>query len=243
MAYNKRDVKDRIVQYPRRYQLNPVDGGENIYDLVPITGTVTEDGTKLNKAYLQPLEDILDGLGNVTHEIATKEEAEVGTSNVRYMTPLRVKEGSINFIKEFGFLNTVFPGDNLIILYKSSLNPSVLYTYTGELSASYTIYTKFIEVKMKYSGTFRISFLLSSGYSDKTAYANIFKNGVAVGIERSVYGSNYIAFVQDIYFDKNDILEIRCKSSISSAAVRINQFKIGIESDRNMLYALEYSTL
>ena len=58
MAFIKRDVKDRVVQYPRRYQL--VEVSQGIYDLVPVTGTVTEEGTAINKAYLQPIEDGLD---------------------------------------------------------------------------------------------------------------------------------------------------------------------------------------
>lgn len=65
MAFIKRDVKDRVVQYPRRYQL--VEVSQGIYDLVPVTGTVIEEGTAINKAYLQPIEDALG-------EAATKEE-------------------------------------------------------------------------------------------------------------------------------------------------------------------------
>jgi parallel beta-helix repeat protein len=58
MSFIKRDVKDRVVQYPRRYQL--VEVSQGIYDLVPVTGTVTEEGTAINKAYLQPIEDYLE---------------------------------------------------------------------------------------------------------------------------------------------------------------------------------------
>jgi phage-related tail fiber protein len=58
MAFVKRNVKDRVVQYPRRYQL--VEVSQGIYDLVPVTGTVIEEGTAINKAYLQPIEDALE---------------------------------------------------------------------------------------------------------------------------------------------------------------------------------------
>lgn len=61
MSFVSRDVKDRIIQYPRRYQLTPVGGTDDTYDLVPITGTITEEGTKINKAYLQPIEDGIVG--------------------------------------------------------------------------------------------------------------------------------------------------------------------------------------
>lgn len=58
MAFIKRDVKDRVVQYPRRFQMVEVQPG--IFDLIPVTGTVTEEGTPINKAYLQPIEDGLE---------------------------------------------------------------------------------------------------------------------------------------------------------------------------------------
>ncbi|PKM69186.1 MAG: hypothetical protein CVU95_00975 [Firmicutes bacterium HGW-Firmicutes-2] len=58
MAYEPRDVKDRIVQYPRRYQLNEVAGQTDVFDLVPVPGTITEEGTPINKAYLQVLENM-----------------------------------------------------------------------------------------------------------------------------------------------------------------------------------------
>lgn len=45
-------MKDRVVQYPSRYQLVLVAGTTDIYDLVSVPGTVTEEGTPLNKASL-----------------------------------------------------------------------------------------------------------------------------------------------------------------------------------------------
>lgn len=45
-------MKDRIVQYPNRYKLMPVSGQTNTYDMVRVTGAITEEGTPLNKANL-----------------------------------------------------------------------------------------------------------------------------------------------------------------------------------------------
>jgi hypothetical protein len=72
MAFVKRDVKDRVVQYPRRYQL--VEVQPSIFDLIPVPGTITEPGTPINKAYLQPIEDGISDLG-----------AEVNEHKVDYM--------------------------------------------------------------------------------------------------------------------------------------------------------------
>ena len=45
-------MRDRNVQYPYRYRLVKVSGTDDIYDLVPVPGQVTEQGTALGKATL-----------------------------------------------------------------------------------------------------------------------------------------------------------------------------------------------
>lgn len=45
-------MKDRIVQYPNRVRLTPVQGTTNEYEMERVSGIVTEQGTKLNKANL-----------------------------------------------------------------------------------------------------------------------------------------------------------------------------------------------
>ena len=45
--------KDRIVEFPRRYKLQVVDEAQHIYDLVPVTGVVTEEGTPVNATNLE----------------------------------------------------------------------------------------------------------------------------------------------------------------------------------------------
>jgi hypothetical protein len=48
------DARDRIIQYPARYQLTEVSTG--VYDLVPVTGTVTEAGTLVNRELLMAMQ-------------------------------------------------------------------------------------------------------------------------------------------------------------------------------------------
>ena len=45
-------MQDRNVQWPNRYQLTKVPGTDDIYDLTPAPGTITEEGTMINKASL-----------------------------------------------------------------------------------------------------------------------------------------------------------------------------------------------
>lgn len=45
-------MQDRIVEHPNRYRLVPVSGEDNVFDLIPEPGEVTQEGTPLNKQNL-----------------------------------------------------------------------------------------------------------------------------------------------------------------------------------------------
>jgi hypothetical protein len=60
MSFTKQEILDRIIEHPGRYQLTEVSTG--IYDLTPVTGTVTEAGTAVNRTLLQRYEDELEQL-------------------------------------------------------------------------------------------------------------------------------------------------------------------------------------
>jgi hypothetical protein len=45
-------MKDRVVQYPNRFQLAAVAGQPNVYDITAVPGTITEAGTPIGKANL-----------------------------------------------------------------------------------------------------------------------------------------------------------------------------------------------
>lgn len=45
-------MTDRNVQFPNRYQMTKVAGTDDIYDLIPAPGTITEEGTMINKQTL-----------------------------------------------------------------------------------------------------------------------------------------------------------------------------------------------
>lgn len=57
-------MTDRNVQFPNRYQLSKVEGTDDIYDLIPAPGTVTDEGTLINKdTLLQDATAAMYGLG------------------------------------------------------------------------------------------------------------------------------------------------------------------------------------
>ena len=47
-------MKDRIVEFPNRYKLAPVAGTTDTFDLVPVPGTVTEEGDDISKDNFLP---------------------------------------------------------------------------------------------------------------------------------------------------------------------------------------------
>lgn len=54
-----RQVKDRVVQHPHRYKLVPVAGTTDTYDLERVPGTVTEEGTAVNRQLFNSIDSAL----------------------------------------------------------------------------------------------------------------------------------------------------------------------------------------
>lgn len=52
---NMIDVKDRVTQYTDLYKLVPVDTENNLYQLIQVPGTVTEEGTPINRALFESI--------------------------------------------------------------------------------------------------------------------------------------------------------------------------------------------
>lgn len=77
MAFVPRVVRDRIVSFPGRYQLSLVPGETTVYDLTPVPGTITEPGTDINKAYLQPIEDGIAAVQTTANNAQTVANAAV----------------------------------------------------------------------------------------------------------------------------------------------------------------------
>lgn len=80
-------MKDRVVQYPNRFKLVPVAGTTDVVDLVPVPGTVTDEGTPLSKGTLlgDPvgLKYGLDSAGTVSQALLNGvdvKEINVGTA-------------------------------------------------------------------------------------------------------------------------------------------------------------------
>lgn len=87
-------MKDRVVQYPHRYQLVPVAGESDTYDIIAKPGTVTEAGTPINKATL--LSDETAALYGLTGEDATVDGA-LATIPGGYQSAIK-SYGSVEYV-------------------------------------------------------------------------------------------------------------------------------------------------
>ncbi len=66
-------MRDRVVQFPNRFRLTPVDGQPGVYDITLEPGEVTEEGTPYNKA--TQLNDETAGLLGLSEEEAVVDKA------------------------------------------------------------------------------------------------------------------------------------------------------------------------
>jgi hypothetical protein len=111
MAYTPTTWKDRVVEHPRTYTIQ--DNGDGTITLTPAPGTVYEPGTPVSAPNMNKIEQgLVDahahiartdnphavtkaqvGLGNVqNYGIASQAQAEAGSANNVYMTPLSTKQ-------------------------------------------------------------------------------------------------------------------------------------------------------
>lgn len=145
-------MQDRNVQWPNRYQLTKVPGTDDIYDLTPAPGTITAEGTLINKdTLLKDATAALFGLDNtaVPDEVLEKLsgaviESDGSLTNINGGSILSIETGSytgsgsrtvslsfnkaplILFINGRGY----YSGDYTIGLIKNG-NGSMISGYTG----------------------------------------------------------------------------------------------------------------
>ena len=130
-------MKDRVVQYPHRYQLVPVAGETGVYDFVPVTGTVTEEGTPLNKANLlsDTTADLLGLIGG---------EATVNNALVKNLQTFGVLTSPET---DQGVVSVTLPFEPKFVLACTISNPTMMVVQgiasveiTGNSSSTYQIH-------------------------------------------------------------------------------------------------------
>lgn len=98
-------------------------------------------------------------------------------------------------------------------------------TLSGSGATTYTLKKSAL---INVDGIIRVSFALKSWDNTVTAYGRIYKNGVAVGTERTVTGATYATFSEDLFCNKVDQIQLYIKSS-NSGSVYCRNFRIAFD--------------
>lgn len=100
MDMNMLDVKDRVTQYSDLYKLVPVDPSQNLYQLVQVPGTVTEEGTPINRGLFESIRTdlrvpstVLGYAVSITYDEVRRERESGGTKSV-YCTSSNVSSNT-----------------------------------------------------------------------------------------------------------------------------------------------------
>ena len=99
----------------------------------------------------------------------------------------------------------------------------------SEVTSGASVYTlaKQIKVNASLSGTYRLSFVLKTINADFTAYAKLYKNGVAVGTERSTNSTTGVTYTEDFTtITTGDLLQLYVKST---AGCLVSYFRLMFE--------------
>lgn len=93
-----------------------------------------------------------------------------------------------------------------------------------ENTTTSTTYVKTKEARLGRAGTYRVKFDLKSG-STNTVYGQIYKDGVALGTERTKAVATYETFSEDLEFEVGDLVQLYIKAT-SGETCYIENFEI-----------------
>lgn len=106
-------------------------------------------------------------------------------------------------------------------------NNLLVYADTQE-NISPTSYTEMKKIVINATGTIRVKFSLMAGNNGYAVYGRIYKNGVAVGTERSNATQSTVEYTEDIAVTSGDSIQIYCKLASSGMGGYVSNFRIYI---------------
>lgn len=117
-------------------------------------------------------------------------------------------------------LTNVFSG-----MFVNSASDNLRYSANTERTVHGTNWTKVKEIKINRAGTVRVKFDLKSAGGFQ-AMGRIYKNGSAIGTERTTASSSYQTYSEDIVFAAGDLIQIYTCSVSSSGNSYISNNRI-----------------
>lgn len=101
----------------------------------------------------------------------------------------------------------------------------------GGASTTSTGYTKVAEMRIGSAGTIRVDFRLSIANAASTAFGRIYRNGVAVGTERSTTSTSLVTFTEAIAgWSRNDLIQLYVRTSNASHAATGQTLTANVDS-------------
>jgi len=128
----------------------------------------------------------------------------------------QVRQLALNLIDLSNYEDTIVASDTL----RGSANTA--------RTASPASYQKVKEIKVNRTGIVRVKFdLLLTNNSYPSAYARIYKNGVAVGTERSTNQTSYQTYSEDIAVTKGDLIQLYYKmDQPTQTSISVQNFRV-----------------
>lgn len=115
---------------------------------------------------------------------------------------------------------------NTIVMPSAVVGTHVVAKSEAESTQSAGSYTMTKQIVCGKAGNFTIDFELKA-QSTYTAYGRIYKNGVAVGTERTTTSLSYVNFSENISdFVAGDLIQIYCKNSTNGLSMYVDKFRI-----------------
>lgn len=183
---------------------------------------------KVNKSNPHEVTKSQVGLGNVqNYGIATQAEAQAGTSNVKYMTPLRVKE-AIVVTKHPTVVDAAVGSTSHILLIST--------TFQSTYASTPTPLFRFAVGNIKGTLAVTVSAYITSSQAEGTFTVYVYKNGAIAsgGAGRTVTSKNsnapnVITFnISDI--NLGDTVEVRgSRSEVGIGAVGVSRVEVSVK--------------
>lgn len=102
---------------------------------------------------------------------------------------------------------------------------------SGNLSTVATTYTVMVQRRVYATGTVRVIWSLQSGDGTNTVYGRIYKNGTAVGTERSTTSGTAVTYTDDISVSSGDVLQLYLRQGGSGVSSTGNFIAIGTSAN------------
>lgn len=114
-------------------------------------------------------------------------------------------DGKLPAVDGSNLTNNFFIASDNAISTSSSANT--------EKTTNQSSYTKVKEIAILVPGTYIVSFDMKEEASDANAFGRLYKNGIAIGIERQSNSSSYLTYTESVTLSSGDLLQLYIKTA------------------------------